>query len=70
VKTKRTKVGLLKMLEQATLNMDPSQKALAVRAMDDVVHALAVKDQLAADKAVVALVRPFLRLPMQFDGEE
>ena len=70
VKSKRTKAGLLLMLERASLRLDPTQKALAVKSMKEFVHAISVKDQKAAEQAVESLARVFLRMPLQVGSDE
>lgn len=64
VKSKRTKVGLLQMVEEASSKLDPTQKAEAERSVKEVIHAITVRDQKAAEKAVNNLARVFLRMPI------
>lgn len=70
MKMRRTRVGLLRVVEEATLKSDPSQKAKAVRAMEQFIHALAVRDQKAVEKAAEALARLFLKLPTQYGVDD
>lgn len=67
MKGKRTQVGLLQMLAEASSKLDPTQKAKAKQAMEKVIHALSVKDQKAADRAVSTLARLFLRTTEMLD---
>ena len=58
------------MLEMAALNLDPSQKAKAVKSMKRFIHAISARDQKAAERAADDLARVFLRLPTRYDVDE
>ena len=58
------------MVERAALNLDPSQKAMAVKSMKQFVHAISVRNEKAAEHAASKLARLFLRLPTAFDVDE
>ncbi len=40
------------MLEEASSKLDPAQKAEAERSVKEVIHAITVRDQKAAEKAI------------------
>ena len=66
----KTRNGLERLVEilESSSKLDPSQTKMATKAIDDLLHAMSVRDVRGANKAVDQFARIFLRLPPKVNG--